>query len=254
MEEEKKQGTYSEDKICLPPFDKRKHNANYGFLDERGIVRKRIGGKSVYVEKGDVIVGKVLIKSNKNSEAEMFDCSYVIKSGEEGYIDKVLETVTPDGYKMIKVTIRNHRIPEIGDKVASRSAQKGTCGLIIGEEDMPFTAQGITPDILINSHCIPSRMTISQLLECVLGKVCCMKGKFGDATAFSSNSTKVAEAICAELAECGFERHGLEQMMNGMTGEIIPCSIFIGPVLYQRLKHMVGDKLHSSKHKDTLPL
>lgn len=118
MEEEKKQGTYSEDKICLPPFDKRKHNANYGFLDERGIIRQRINSKAVYVEKGDVIVGKVLIKSNKNSEAEMFDCSYVIKSGEEGFIDRFIETITPDGYKMIKVTIRNHRIPEIGDKVA----------------------------------------------------------------------------------------------------------------------------------------
>ena len=105
--------------------------------------------------KGDVIIGKILTKSNKNGDEEVFDCSYTIKSGEEGFIDRVIETVTPNGYKMIKVTIRNQRIPEIGDKVASRSAQKGTIGVILPQEDMPFTASGQTPDILINSLCIP---------------------------------------------------------------------------------------------------
>lgn len=187
----------------------------------------------------------MLTKSNKNSDEEKFDCSYIIKTGEEGFIDRVLETITPNGYKMIKVTIRNHRIPEIGDKVASRSAQKGTIGLILPEEDMPFTSEGIRPDIVINSHCIPSRMTISQLLECVIGKRACMMGKFGDATPFSTNSTDVAERVCENLAECGFERHGNEMMMNGMTGEMIDAKIFIGPVYMQRLKHMVTDKLHS---------
>jgi len=155
-DEEKKQGTYNFETICLPPIDKRKRNANYSFLDDRGIIRKRNdSGSNVYVEKGDVIIGKILTKSNKNGDEEVFDCSYTIKSGEEGFIDRVIETVTPNGYKMIKVTIRNQRIPEIGDKVASRSAQKGTIGVILPQEDMPFTASGITPDILINSLCIP---------------------------------------------------------------------------------------------------
>ena len=126
-EEERKQGTYNYETICLPPIDKRKRNVNYSFLDANGLVKKRINGKSVYVEKGDVIIGKVLTKSNKNGEEELIDCSYAIKSGEEGVIDRVLETTTASGYKMIKVTIRNPRIPEIGDKFASRSAQKGTC-------------------------------------------------------------------------------------------------------------------------------
>ena len=126
-EEERKQGTYNYETICLPPIDKRKRNVNYSFLDANGLVKKRINGKSVYVEKGDVIIGKVLTKSNKNGEEELIDCSYAIKSGEEGFIDRVLETTTASGYKMIKVTIRNPRIPEIGDKFASRSAQKGTC-------------------------------------------------------------------------------------------------------------------------------
>lgn len=125
VDEEKKQGTYNYETICMPPIEKRKKNCNYSYLDENGIVKTRINGKSIYVEKGDIIVGKVLTKSNKNGEEELFDNSYVIKSGEEGYIDRVLVTITPNGYKLIKLTIRNQKIPEIGDKFASRSAQKG---------------------------------------------------------------------------------------------------------------------------------
>jgi hypothetical protein len=154
VDEEKKQGTYNFETICMPPIEKRKKNINYSFLDERGIVKKYMNNKSVYVEKGDVIIGKTLTKSNKNGEEEVFDCSYVINHGEEGYIDRVVETVTPNGYKMIKVIIRNQKIPEIGDKFASRSAQKGTCGLILPQEDMPFTQDGMCPDILINSLCL----------------------------------------------------------------------------------------------------
>lgn len=245
VEEEKKQGTYNYETICLPPVDKRKRNANYGFLNKRGIIEKK---GNVYVSKGDVIIGKILTKSNKNGEDEVFDCSYIIKSGEEGYVDRIIETVTPNGYKMIKVTIRNQKIPEAGDKVASRSAQKGTIGLVMPQEDMPFTQDGITPDILINSLCLPSRMTVSQLLETVLGKACCMEGTYGDATAFSSNSQNIAEHICDRLEKNGFERTGWEMLYNGMTGLPIKAKIFIGPVFYQRLKHMVSDKIHSRSH------
>jgi len=248
VEEERKQGTYNFETICLPPYAKRKRNANYSLLDENGLVKTRINGNSVYVEKGDVIVGKLLTKSNKNGDEELIDCSYVIKTGEEGYVDRVLQTITPNGYKLIKVTIRNEKIPESGDKNASRSAQKGTIGLVMPQENMPFTASGITPDILINSLCIPSRMTISQLLETVLGKACCLDGTFGDATPFSSNSTNIAENICDRLQKNGFERHGWETMYNGMTGEPLEAKIFIGPTYYQRLKHMVSDKVHSRSH------
>ena len=122
VDEEKKQGTYNYETIELPPMAKRKRNCNYSFLNERGIVQQRINGKAVYVEKGDVIIGKTLTKSNKNGEEEQFDCSFIIKSGEEGYIDRVIETMTPNGYKMVKVVIRNRKIPEIGDKFASRAA------------------------------------------------------------------------------------------------------------------------------------
>jgi len=128
VDEERKQGTYNFETICMPPIEKRKKNCNYSFLDEKGLVKKRMGGKSVYVEKGDVIIGKVLTKSNKNGEEELFDNSYVIKSGEEGYIDRVIETVTPNGYKMIKVVIRNQKIPEIGDKAACY--RQNTCEVL----------------------------------------------------------------------------------------------------------------------------
>jgi DNA-directed RNA polymerase II subunit RPB2 len=122
VDEEKKQGTYNFETICLPPIEKRKRNVNYSYLDENGIVKLRNNGRSIYVDKGDVIIGKTLTKSNKNGEEEIFDCSFIIKHGEEGYIDRVIETVTPNGYKMVKVVIRNMKTPEIGDKFASRAA------------------------------------------------------------------------------------------------------------------------------------
>jgi len=128
VDEEKKQGTYNYETICMPPVDKRKRNCNYSYLNETGIVQQRINGKATFVNKGDVIIGKTLTKSNKNGEEEIYDCSFIIKSGEEGYIDKVIETVTPNGYKMIKVTIRNQKIPEIGDKFAS--FKTGVCEVL----------------------------------------------------------------------------------------------------------------------------
>jgi hypothetical protein len=244
MDCEQKQGTYNSETICLPPIDKRKRNYNYGFLNENGIVQTRLNGKSIYVDKGDVIIGKILTKSNKNSEEEIIDVSYAIKAGEEGYVDRIIETITPNGYKMIKVIIRNQKIPEIGDKLASRSAQKGTIGAVLPHEDMPFTSDGIVPDLLINSLCIPSRMTISQLLETVLGKAGCMNGTLNDATPFTENSTNVAEKVCDLLHQNGFQRHGWETMYSGFTGEPLEAQIFIGPTFYQRLKHMVSDKIH----------
>lgn len=120
--EECKQGTYSFETICLPDFDKRKNNYNYGLLDKNGIVKTRMNGKCTYVHKGDVIVGKLLTKSNKSGDEEIIDCSYAIKAGEEGFVDRVIETTNASGYKLVKVIIRVQKIPEIGDKFASRSA------------------------------------------------------------------------------------------------------------------------------------
>ena len=226
--------------IEIPHPELRNSKNNYAYLDSNGIIKT-----GVSVKKDDVIIGKVLIKVGKDGSEEKKDVSVVIKPDEEGIIHKVRILSTIKGYKMVKITIRVIKIPEVGDKFASRAAQKGTCGMIFAQEDMPFTAEGITPDIIINPHCIPSRMTINQLLECILGKGGAILGEFGDATPFSSNSVNIVEKLCDRLEKCGYERHGLEKMFNPYTGEEIPSKIFIGPTYYQRLKHMVSDKIHS---------
>ena len=251
-EEDKKQGTYMSDKIGLPPLDKRRKDLNYSLLDEHGIVMVRFphdkeknkGGGSVYVQPGDVIIGKCIIHNNKNNEQTIIDNSLSIKKGEEGYINKVLVSTTPNGYKSVKVIIRKVRIPEIGDKFASRSAQKGTTGAIISSQDMPFTASGIIPDIIMNPHALPSRMTINQLMESVLGKSCAIEGDLGDSTAFTKSSVNIAELLCERLGMNRYPSKGTEQIYNGMTGELMG-EVFIGPVYYQRLKHLVKDKMHA---------
>ena len=176
---------------------------------------------------------------------EKKDCSVIIKIGEEGIVDKVFMTTTPDGYKLIKIKIRSQRIPEVGDKFASRAAQKGTCGMIFPHEDMPFTHNGIVPDIIINPHCIPSRMTINQLMECIGAKASAINGGKRYCTPFTSYSTDVVDELCDELHHSGFEKHGKETMYSGFTGEELEAKIFIGPVYYQRLKHLVHDKIHA---------
>lgn len=255
---EKKSGMYSFETIGIPPqttvglkpeqqgFFKRKGN-NYSLLDERGIVRK-----GTHVRKGDLVIGKTLTKSSKSGEEKKTDVSLLVKQGEEGIVDAIYVSINPSGYKMVKIVIRQQRMPEIGDKVASRAAQKGTIGAIYRQEDMPFNRDGITPDIIINPHCIPSRMTANQLMECVLGKACAIKGGYGDATPWTSSSTdNASEKICEMLASAGmkeqhgYDRTGWEQLANGFTGEALKAKVFIGPTYYQRLKHMVADKMHS---------
>ena len=164
VDEEKKQG-YNSEKIGIPPLNKQKHDANYGLLDKNGIVHlrhpkwidekgKTRGGGALFVQKGDVIIGKVSIQSDKSGIEVMSDCSVIIGKGEEGYIDRIFLSTTPNGYKLVKIVIRSLRIPEVGDKFASRAAQKGTVGMVYRQEDMPFTKDGISPDIIINPHCL----------------------------------------------------------------------------------------------------
>ncbi|MGA0395489.1 MAG: DNA-directed RNA polymerase subunit B, partial [Rhodospirillales bacterium] len=141
--------------------------------------------------------------------------------------------------------LRKTKIPTIGDKFSARHGQKGTIGMIFPEEDMPFSGKdGIRPDIIINPHAIPSRMTIGQLLECIFGKVGAIEGQFKDATAFSHGADYI-ENIYKQLHSYGYQAHGSDMLINGMTGQQLPHAIFIGPTYYQRLKHMVDDKVHS---------
>jgi DNA-directed RNA polymerase II subunit RPB2 len=137
------------------------------------------------------------------------------------------------------------KIPEIGDKFASMAAQKGTCGIIYNQEDMPFTEDGISPDIILNPHAIPSRMTISMLLEMQRGKSALLKGILPDATTYSKNSVEIVDFLCDELLSVGYDPYGMEIMTSGMTGKPFHGKTFIGPSYYQKLKHMASDKMHA---------
>ena len=240
--EEKKRNNNSHEIIELPESTIRNSLYNYDKLDGRGVIT--VG---TYVGPNDVIVAKT-VSTQKKGMSQKSDSSIVIRNGEEGYVDKIFESTTPDGYLMVKVKIRYLRIPEIGDKAASRSAQKGTIGMVFNHEDMPFTSDGIVPDIIINPQCIPSRMTINQLLECVAAKGACINGHFVYSTPFSKYSHNIVDELTQKLHETGFQRYGNEMMVNGFSGEPMKTEIFIGPTYYQRLKHLVASKIHARDH------
>lgn len=243
-DEDKQQINGDEEIRCKPEKQKTKGmkmGANYNKVNSKGLIPE-----NTLVENRDIIISKVMpIKENRNDHTKVIkyeDKSKMYRTDEETYIDKNYIDKNGDGYSFAKVRLRTTRKPNIGDKFSSRSAQKGTTGNIIPEEDMPFTADGIRPDIIINPHCIPSRMTISQLKETLLGKVLVQLGLFGDGTSFGDLDVNT---ISQKLVDLGYEGYGNEIMYNGMTGEQFESNIFIGPVFYQRLKHMVNDKKHS---------
>lgn len=240
--EEKKKTSHCMETIALVPEEYRNRSNNYSKLNQDGIVK--VG---MYVGPGDVIVSRMVHRPTR-TRREITDTSYVVKNGEEGFIDNVFVSITPDGYKMVKIKIRQMKVPEIGDKVCSRCSQKGTIGMVMRHEDMPFTLNGIVPDLIMNPHAIPSRMTMNQLLECVGAKSAVHQGKFRWSTAFTSHSINILEDLCDELHANGFQRHGHERMMNGITGEMMDANIFIGPTYYQRLKHLVSGKIHARNH------
>jgi DNA-directed RNA polymerase II subunit RPB2 len=215
----------------------RKSNTiNYDKLDENGFVRE-----GVYVDENDAIITKYLIeKSGKNSVVNIV--AKTINFGSSGIVDKVIVYKNKDNLRTCKVRIRKNKIPEMGDKFASRLGQKGVCGMVIEQQEMPFTKDGIVPDLIVNPHAIPSRMTINQLLEVVLGKSSCMGGFLGDATAFQNTDVRDYAIL---LQKYGYEEWGNEIMYNGMTGDQMKTQIFIGPTYYQRIKIMVADKMHS---------
>jgi DNA-directed RNA polymerase II subunit RPB2 len=214
---------------------------NYDKVNEHGVIPE-----NSLVENRDIIISKVLpIKDARNDHTKRVkyeDQSRIFRTTEETYVDKNYIERNGDGYNFCKVRLRTIRKPIIGDKFSSRHGQKGTIGNIIPECDMPFMPNGLKPDIIINPHAIPSRMTIAQLKETLLGKVLIELGLFGDGTSFGKFDIK---NICKELQKVGYESNGNELLYNGLTGEQIETSIFIGPVFYQRLKHMVSDKQHS---------
>lgn len=231
------------EKVCIHEHKSRKTKW-YMKLDNNGIIRK-----GMTVVSGDALISKIYVTKDNNGETKK-DTTLFAQHDNEGVVHEVVNTKTIEGNALIKIVIRKYKIPEIGDKFASRSAQKGTLGMVYTQEDMPFTADGIVPDIIINPNAIPSRMTIAQLLECVLGKVCTIEGTFGDATPFTENSTGIVNSVCDRLEQLGFDRNANETLYNGFTGHKIRSQIFIGPTYYQRLKHLVSDKMHARAEGD----
>jgi DNA-directed RNA polymerase II subunit RPB2 len=209
---------------------------DYSELDKHGLIKE-----NTYVDDKKVLIGKVV--TNLDKPDTFIDASSFPKKGQMGYVDKTFITEGETGFRIAKVRVRNERIPAIGDKFCSRCGQKGTVGLVIPEADMPFTAEGLRPDIIINPHALPSRMTIGQLIETLMGKACGFYGAFGDCTAFVNKGSK--HKIFGELlTQVGFHSSGTEVLYNGNTGEQLESNIYIGPTYYMRLKHMVKDKIN----------
>ncbi|KAL9625455.1 MAG: hypothetical protein Q9160_000518 [Pyrenula sp. 1 TL-2023] len=216
----------------------------YDKIDEDGIV-----APGVRVSGEDIILGKTAPMAPESEEMGQRtkahvkrDASVQLRSTESGIVDQVLLTTTNEGSRFAKVRVRTTKIPQIGDKFASRHGQKGTIGITYRQEDMPFTKDGVVPDLIINPHAIPSRMTIAHLIECQLSKLASLTGAEGDATPFT---TVTVSQISDRLREYGFHSRGFEVMYNGHTGRKLMAQVFLGPTYYQRLRHMVDDKIHS---------
>ena len=214
----------------------KKQGYDYSFLDEYGLVKEN-------TELNDkiILIGKV--NSSTNAKDVLLDDSVKTKKGQLGFVDKSFITLGEEGFNVAKVRVREERLPAIGDKMASRAGQKGTLGLIIPEEDMPFTDDGIRPDLIINPHALPSRMTIGQIVESLFGKVCVSYGAFGDCTAFQVKGSNYS-TYASLLVNAGFHSSGNQILYNGMNGEQLAADIYMGPTYYMRLKHMVKDKIN----------
>ena len=215
----------------------KKDLSRYDKLDDNGFVRE-----GEHITDKDIIVGKCMKTINNDGQETIKVSGLTIKKGTYGIVDKVIVTKNNQGIRTCKIRIKKIRPATIGDKFTSRCGQKGMCGMILDDFEMPFTNEGIKPDIIVNPHAIPSRMTINQLFESVLGKSCCLAGFLGDATPFLNNDINLYFEL---LNKYNYEKYGNEILYSGITGEQIQTDIFIGPTYYQRLKIMVEDKVHS---------
>ena len=221
-------------------------NANYSKLNQDGMIP--VGTP---VSSGDVILGKIIHFTEGNRTQQ---CSSTVYTGHAGVIDQVTRVPVDGGYDIVYVKVRIDMIPTVGDKFNNRHGQKGVCGKVIPERDMPFTANGMRPDIIINPHAIPSRMTVGMLLEMLYGKYAVLRGKRFDGTVFDFDSqdtdpmveraSRLIQELATENGQEGMLPMGCEKMYNGFTGELLADEVFVGPVYLQRLKHIVADKIH----------
>lgn len=245
-EEKKNQSSGEEERFCRPDpaVTKQMRHSNYEKLGADGFIPE-----NTYVTSDDILIGKVVPLKLPTGTVlptgakQVRDVSRTMRNNEAGWVDKIFKDRNGEGYSFVKIRMRQDRIPEIGDKFSSRHGQKGTCGLIINPEDMPQTSTGLVPDIIINPHAIPSRMTIAQLLETLLGRLCCEVGALGDGSPFNDASVEQISNMLKNVY--GLEPNGNEILYNGHNGRQMEVNVFMGPCFYQRLRHCSADKLHS---------
>jgi len=234
------------DQICIPDKDVKgyKSERDYRYLENDGIIYPE-----AKVAEGDVVIGKTSpprflssLEEYNLTAGTRRESSVGLKHGEKGIVDFILLTENEEGNKLVQVRLRDKRIPEVGDKFTSRHGQKGIVGLIVPEADMPFSESGITPDLIFSPHGIPSRMTISHLIEMLAGKVGALSGRYINGTTFDAEPE---EKLREELKSLGFRENGMETFFNGITGERFHAKIFVGNMYYLKLKHLVANKIHS---------
>jgi DNA-directed RNA polymerase II subunit RPB2 len=268
-EEKKNQASGEEERFCKPDPALTKYTklANYEKLGQDGMVKE-----NTFVDNDDILIGKVVPIRLRAVEGAMAagvshgslasmsaaqaaaaveaaggkrfrDASKMLRNNETGFVDKIYHGRNGEGFSFVKIRVRSERVPTIGDKFCSRHGQKGTVGMILEPEDMPQTANGIVPDIIINPHCIPSRMTIAHLMETLMGRLGSEIGAVGDGSPFTDVSVEGLSRMLRDNLK--LEPHANEILYCGTTGKQMSTSIFMGPIFYQRLKHMVDDKIHS---------
>ena len=234
------------DEICIPDKDIKgyRSEADYKFLEDDGIVYPE-----AKVKEGNVIIGKTSpprflssLDEYNLAAASRRESSISLRHGEEGIADLVLLTEGEDGSKLVQVRLREERIPEIGDKFTSRHGQKGVVGLLAAPGDLPFSSSGIVPDLIFSPHGIPSRMSVSHLIEVIAGKAGALGGRIIDGTVFGGEKE---EDLRSQLLELGFREDGTEVFYNGKTGRRMKARIYVGSMYYLRLRHMVANKIHS---------